>query len=170
MFHSSNADLGCLRVSSSYRETWHTYPTAYCYSSKAYMHVILFVDWYISPKLDFSMLRRCDLDASCAIKSLFVMVVSRMNSWVSCSTKLLQLEGQRSLPGSGCQDLELKCSIVVASLGALLLSIHASSSLLFLYEGIRNLFTAVDGGNDDQEGAACNNEAEFAVADVAFVV
>jgi hypothetical protein len=48
--------------------------------------------------------------------------------------------------------------------------VHTPSSLLLLYEGIRNLFAAVDWGNDDQEGAACDYEAEFAVADVAFVV
>jgi hypothetical protein len=46
----------------------------------------------------------------------------------------------------------------------------ASSSLLFLYEGIRNLFAAVDWGNNNKEGAARDDEAEFAVTNVAFVV
>jgi hypothetical protein len=43
-------------------------------------------------------------------------------------------------------------------------------SLLFLYEGIRNLFASVDRGDDYKEGAAGDYEAKFAVADVAFIV
>lgn len=39
-----------------------------------------------------------------------------------------------------------------------------------MYEWIRNLFTAVDGGNDDEQGAAGNKETKISVADVAFFV
>jgi hypothetical protein len=48
---------------------------------------------------------------------------------------------------------------------------HATTlSLFFLYERIRNLFASVDRRNDHKEGAAGDYEAEFAVANVAFVV
>jgi hypothetical protein len=43
-------------------------------------------------------------------------------------------------------------------------------SLLLLYEGVRDLFAAVDGRDDDEEGAACDYETEFAVADVAVLI
>jgi hypothetical protein len=44
------------------------------------------------------------------------------------------------------------------------------ASLLFLYERVGNLFASVDGRDDDEEGAARDDEAELAVSDVAFVV
>jgi hypothetical protein len=43
-------------------------------------------------------------------------------------------------------------------------------SFLFLHEGIGDFFAAVDGRDNDEEGATSNNEAELAVPDVAFVV
>jgi len=43
-------------------------------------------------------------------------------------------------------------------------------SLFLLYERVRDLFASVDGGDDDEEGAACDNQAEFAIPNVAFVV
>lgn len=45
-----------------------------------------------------------------------------------------------------------------------------TASLFFLDEGIRDFFAAVDGRDDDEEGAAGDDEAQLAVADVAFVV
>jgi hypothetical protein len=44
------------------------------------------------------------------------------------------------------------------------------TSLFFLYERICDFFAAVDGRDDNEEGAAGDNEAEFAIADVAFIV
>lgn len=44
------------------------------------------------------------------------------------------------------------------------------TSLFFLYERVCDLFAAVHGRDNDEEGAAGDNEAEFAVADVAFVI
>jgi hypothetical protein len=43
-------------------------------------------------------------------------------------------------------------------------------SLVFMHEGIRNLFTSIDGGDDDEQGSACDYEAELAIAYVALVV
>ena len=44
------------------------------------------------------------------------------------------------------------------------------SSFLFLHEGIGDFFAAVDGRDNDEEGATSNDQAELAVPDVAFVV
>ena len=44
------------------------------------------------------------------------------------------------------------------------------SFLFLLCEGIGDFFAAVDGRDNDEEGATSNNEAELAVPDVAFVV
>jgi hypothetical protein len=39
-----------------------------------------------------------------------------------------------------------------------------------LYKGVRNLFTSVDWGDDYEEGAARDYEAELAIANIAFFV
>jgi hypothetical protein len=44
------------------------------------------------------------------------------------------------------------------------------NSFLFLHEGIGDFFAAVDGRDNDEEGATSNDEAELAVTDVTFVV
>jgi hypothetical protein len=45
-----------------------------------------------------------------------------------------------------------------------------SPSFFFLHEWVRDLFASVDGGDDYEESAACDNEAELAIANVAFVI
>jgi hypothetical protein len=45
-----------------------------------------------------------------------------------------------------------------------------SCSFFFLYEWVRNLFASVDGRDDNQKGAACDDEAELAIPDVAVLV
>ena len=44
------------------------------------------------------------------------------------------------------------------------------SSFLLLNERVGDLFAAVDGRDDDEEGATSDNEAELAVPYVAFIV
>ena len=44
------------------------------------------------------------------------------------------------------------------------------SSVLFLYKRIRDFFAAVEGRYDDEQGAAGDDETEFAVPDCAFFV
>jgi hypothetical protein len=44
------------------------------------------------------------------------------------------------------------------------------TSLFFLYKRVCDLFATVYGRDDDEEGTTGDDEAEFAVADVAFVV
>ena len=45
-----------------------------------------------------------------------------------------------------------------------------SCSFFFLYEWVRNLFASVDGRDDNQKGAACDDETELAIPDVAVLV
>jgi hypothetical protein len=47
--------------------------------------------------------------------------------------------------------------------------VHALS-LLFLYKRICNLFASIDGGYNNEEGTTGDYKAEFAIADVAFIV
>jgi hypothetical protein len=65
-------------------------------------------------------------------------------------------------------------SLPVTSLLLRLLGLRCAEggliSFLFLHEGIGDFFAAVDGRDNDEEGATSNNEAEPAVPDVAFVV
>jgi hypothetical protein len=44
------------------------------------------------------------------------------------------------------------------------------TSFFFLYERICDFFAAVDRRDDNEEGAAGNDETKFAISDVAFIV
>jgi hypothetical protein len=45
-----------------------------------------------------------------------------------------------------------------------------SPSLFFLHERVRDLFASIDGRDDYEESATCDNEAELAIPNVTFVV
>lgn len=48
--------------------------------------------------------------------------------------------------------------------------LNMAISFLFLYERVGNLFATINRRDDDKERSAGDNEAEFAVADVTFVI
>lgn len=92
-------------------------------------------------------------------------------SWVSCwvSSPIFNAPGRRRWLDRRHWLLSVCCSQRTRE-PAILAAGNGRQSLFFLQERVGDFFASVHGGDDDEQGTACDDEAEFAVSDVAILV
>lgn len=79
--------------------------------------------------------------------------------------------GESASPASSSNpDIRILHSRPLVRGGSYKASLRPSSGLLGLRKGIGNLLAAVDGGDDDEQGAAGDDEAEGARGLVSFLI